>query len=77
MLSVLILPGLYRAPPSREPQNSGARYHRYSDSLESPVREGYSRDFGSPTRSRDPNRDAITNTPPSALQQWNMRIRDS
>lgn len=74
MFSMLILPGLYRGPPSQRP---GPRYYRYSDSLESPAREGYSRDFGTPTRARDHSRNVISNTPPSALQQWNMMIRDA
>lgn len=77
LFSKLILSGLYRAPPSRvDSQQPGTRYYRYSDSLSSPVQEGYSRDFGSPARARDPNRNEISNTPPSALQQWNM-IRDA
>lgn len=78
MYCVLILSGLYRAPPSRmDPQRIGPRYYRYSDSLESPMGQGFPLDFGSPTRPRDRNRNDIPTTPPSALQQWNMMIRDT
>lgn len=75
---MLILSGLYRNPPSSrvDTRHSGTRYYRYPDSLQSPAQEGYSHNFGTPTRARDSNRNEIAITPPSALQQWNM-IRDS